>query len=80
MHTSSVNSVAFSPDGQHIVSGSSDQRFSQTILSHEAQLRSARVSSGRIEMRARGLENKERGVNAEDDEEYTPRHSSGSSV
>ena len=47
-------------------------------LRSEAQLRSARVSSGRIEMRTRGLERRGGGVNTEDDEEYTLRHTSGS--
>ena len=44
----------------------------------EAQLRSAHVSSGRIEMRARGQERRGGEVNAEDDEEYTLQHTSGS--
>ena len=42
----------------------------------EVQLRSVRVSLERIEMRAKGLESKEREVNAEDDKGYTLRHTS----
>ena len=49
-------------------------------MGFEAQLRSARVSSGRIEMRTEGLERRGGGVNAEDDKGYTLRHTSGSSV
>ena len=48
------------------------------LMCGEAQLRSARVSSGRIEMRTRGLERRGGGVNAEDDKGYTLRHTSGS--
>ena len=36
------------------------------------------MSSGRIEMRTRGLERRGGGVNTEDDKGYTLRHTSGS--